>query len=284
MEKHDAAQRPGDAPAIQSLSRGLRVLTLLSRGESLGFSQLQRECGLSKAATARILQTLEYEGWVSRRMVDGRYRLSAQAPIVDATRHAQSRLAELAADPLRQMHMETLWPSDIAVCDGAKMVFLESNRGAGPFTINRQIMGLHPRMLWSAVGRTYLAFCPPQERRLILENLAASDHPDDEKVGDTPWVRRVIKETRTQGYGLRATDYPSPDQVYVGQLSAIAVPVRARNRVVACLSLIWILNMATREQIVGSYLALMRKTADAIGLRFERHGFDKPPWLDGRRV
>ncbi len=271
-----------EGPAIQSLARGLRVLTLLSERESLGFLEIQRQCELSKAATARILQTLTSQGWVSRRMVDGHYRLGAYAPSALSMRHAQGKLAEFAAEPLRQMHKETLWPSDIAICDGTKMVILESNRGAGPLTINHQIMGLHPRMLWSAVGRTYLAACPTYERQLILRNLAASEHPDDKQVADSRWVRQVINEAKAQGYGCRADGYPSPDQAFLGQLGAIAVPVRIRRRAIGCLSLIWILNMATEQQIAESYLDLMRKTADTIGTILAANAFDKPLWLDQR--
>ncbi|NML30225.1 helix-turn-helix domain-containing protein [Paraburkholderia antibiotica] len=278
--KQDDATAQG--PAIQSLARGLRVLALLGSGASFGFLQLQRESGLSKATTARILQTLEHEGWVSRRMVDGRYHLSGPTQATDAMTLALGRLTELAAEPLRRMQRETLWPSDISICDGFKMVILESNRGNGPLTINRRIMGLHPRMLWSAVGRAYLAACPLRERQRILKNLASSAHPDDLQVANKAWVRQVLADTESQGYGMRAADYPSPDQAFPGQLSALAVPIRVRGHVIACLSLIWIVSMANHRQIAGSYLELMRRTADAIGVEFEKHGFDKPLWLDSR--
>lgn len=276
------ADQESTGPAIQSLARGLQVLALLSRNENLGFLQIQRACGLSKGTTARILQTLECEGWVSKRMVDGHYRLGAHAPTEGTMAHAMGRLAELATEPLQTMHLETLWPSDIAVCDGSKMVFLDSNRGSGPITINRKIMSEYPRMLWSAVGRTYLGFCPASERKLILKNLSISDHLDDAHVANTNWVRNIVKETQTRGYGARVSDYPSPDQAYLGQLSAIAVPVRVGNHVIACLSLIWIRSMATEQQIVQSYITLLRKTADDIGKAFAEHAFDKPLWLDRR--
>lgn len=279
MKRHDSDSR-ATGPAIQSLARGLRLLSLMQDGSSLGFSQLQRESGLSKAATARILQTLEYEGWVSKRMVDGQYRISRLPLAGDVTELARGGMAELAAEPLRRMHKDTVWPSDISICDGFKMQILESNRGGSPLAINRRIMGMHPRMLWSAVGRAYLASCPARERTRILKNLAASTHPDDLRISDRLWVNQILAETRTQGYGLRALDYPSPDQAFEGQLSAIAVPIFVQSQVMACLSLVWVASMATKQQIEGAYLTLMRRTADAIGVEFAQHGFTKPIWLD----
>jgi IclR family mhp operon transcriptional activator len=276
-----AAQQPCDT-AIQSLAKGLRVLDLLSRETSLGFLQIKRASGLPNATLARILQTLEQEGWVSRRLVDGQYRLTSRASGADALNLARGRLAEIASESLERMHRSILWPSDISICDGSRMLFLESNRGAGPLMIDRRIMDKFPSMLWSAAGRTYLAFCPTAERRKILANLARTGLPDDEKAANVAWVRKMLTQTRRQGYGQREPSYPSPDQKFLGQLGAIAVPIRARGRTLACLSLVWVLSMASKEQIVQSYLRLLQETADTIGEACAGQAFTSPLWLDGR--
>jgi len=271
-----------DAPGIQSLARGLRVLEVLAQEESLGFLQLKRSTGLPSATLTRVLQTLVKEGWVSRRVIDGHYRLSAKASVRNALSLARIHLAEIAATALQEMHRSVLWPSDIAICDGAKMVFLDSNRSGSPLMINRQIMDKYPRMLWSASGRCYLAFCPPAERAQILSNLEASSHPDDRAVLDTRWVQKVLEETAAQGYGERQSGYPSPDQLFQGQLGAIAVPIRVGANVIACLSLIWVVSMASQEQILQTRLEQLIHTAQAIGAAFEQHGYVQPLWLDPR--
>lgn len=270
------------SPDIRSLARGLGILRLLGQAPSHGFLDLQRASGLPKATLARVLQTLEHEGWASRRLVDGQYRLSGKAPKPDAMNAARARLSELAMEPLRQMHRKILWPSDISICDGTKMVILESNRTNGPLSINRQVMGLYPRMLWSAAGRAYMATCPPQERARILANLAASTHKEDAQVADGVWLRGILRETRKQGYGLRAAGYASPDQQFPGQLGALAVPICAQERVVAALSLVWVLSMVTQVQVVAAHEKLLRATANEIGAAFARDGFAKPLWLDRR--
>ncbi len=271
-----------ETPDIRSLARGLRILRLLGQAPSHGFLELQRASGLPKATLARVLQTLEHEGWASRRLVDGQYRLSGNAPKPDAMNAAKARLSELAMEPLRQMHRKILWPSDISICDGTKMVILESNRTNGPLSINRQVMGLYPRMLWSAAGRAYLTTCPPQERARILGNLVASTHKEDAQVADGVWLRKILRETRKQGYGLRAAGYASPDQLFPGQLGALAVPIRAQERVVAALSLVWVLSMVTQEQVVAAHEKLLRTTANEIGAAFANDGFTKPLWLERR--
>lgn len=276
MAKH----LPGseDSP-LRTLARGLQVIELLQAGDGLGFLELHRATGLPKASLTRILRTLESAGWVSRRLADGVYRYARQAPQAPPGDTERARLSALATPHLERLQRDLLWPSDISVCDGQKMVILESNRASSPFTINRRIMGLHPRMLWSAVGRAYLAHCPPGERRRILEQLALSGHPDDAAVHDIAWVQEVLAQTRKRGYGVRAPGYESPDQSKPGQLNAIAVPVRSEGRVVACLSLIWIASMMDEERIVQAYLQRLTAAAAQIGASLARHGYARPLWL-----
>lgn len=278
----DGPDHAADDAPLRTLSRGLQVIELLQAGDGLGFLELHRATGLPKASLTRILRTLEAAGWVSRRLADGHYRYARQSQATAPGDAERVRLSALATPHLERLQRQLMWPSDISVCDGEKMVILESNRASSPFTINRRIMGLHPRMLWSAVGRVYLAHCLPAERRRILDNLARSEHPDDAAVQDSAWVREVLSQTRRHGYGVRAPGYESPDQNEPGQLNAIAVPVRSEGRVVACLSLIWIARMMDEERIVQSCLQRLSAAASQIGDSLARHGYLKPLWLDKR--
>lgn len=278
-----ASRTISERPAIQSLAKGLRTLQLLAKEADAGFAQLQRASGLSKAALARVLQTLEHEGWITKRMADGHYQLRLGGLPADPAALAVGQLAELAAAPLRDMHAQTVWPSDISICTGAHMQILESNRAISPLTINRQVMALQaPSMLWSAVGRAYLAACPAPEREKIFKRLAQSQAQEDQRIHDRPWVDALLAQTRAQGYGRRDAAYPSPDQVFHGQLGAIAAPIMAGRQVLACLNLVWILSMASEDMIVQRYLGLLRKTAGAIGAAYAHHGITRPLWLDPR--
>lgn len=270
-----------EGPAIQSLAKGLRILRLLAQDGDAGFARLQRDSGLSKAALARVLHTLEYEGWISKRMADGHYQLRMSGLPAAPAALAIGQLADLAATPLRELHAQTVWPSDISICTGAHMRILESNRAISPLTINWHVMGMQaPSMLWSAAGRAYLMACPAAERGRIFKNLGRSGRREDQAIQDAAWVNALLAQTCAQGYGKRDATYPSPDQVFHGQLGAIAVPIMVGRHALGCLSLIWILSMASEDMIVQRYLALLRKTAESIGKTCEQHGFKRPPWLD----
>src|SRR5581483_7388610 len=112
---------------------------------------------------------LEEAGIVSRRLVDGHYRLSAFAPDTKR-RSAHDRVAEAAAPVLDRLCQKVKWPSDLLVPAGRYMERRESSRPLSPFIIHspatRQI-GTKVNWLLTGVGRAYLAYCPGAEREHI---------------------------------------------------------------------------------------------------------------------
>lgn len=265
--------------SVQALARGLRILRHLQAHASLGFAELQGLTGLSKGALTRALATLRQEGWVSRRLIDNRYHLDVPAQPQDAAGQLLERLAALAAPEIARLQDRMIWPSDIAICKGGSMLILDSSRALSPLRLDRKVVTASPSMLWSAMGRAYLAHCPVSERSRITQILRASGQPDDEIAADRAWVARVLKATREQGYGVREEGYLSPDNRFPGQLGAIAVPVFAGERVFGSLSCVWLTEATSREQIVARHLAGLRTAAQRIGHRLAEHGFDRPPWM-----
>jgi len=111
------------------------------------------------------------------------------------------RLAEIAAPRLQRLNRTLPWPTDLGVRDGAAMLVPESNRNYSSLRVNRQVIGFRPHMLWSAMGRVYLAFCRESEKEEILTALRKSAAPQDRMARNEAWVARLIAETRKQGYG-----------------------------------------------------------------------------------
>ena len=51
------------------------------------------------------------------------------------------------------------------------------------------------------------------------------------------------------------------------RLSAIAVPIRRRGRIVACINCVWLLDAADEREIVERYLPALRRAASKIAIR-----------------
>ncbi len=74
------AQQSGAADkeeTVQGLERGLQVLEALSETSSASLQDLHLATGISKPSLLRLLNTLGRAGYVTRRVGDGRYRISA---------------------------------------------------------------------------------------------------------------------------------------------------------------------------------------------------------------
>ena len=256
-----------DAPkvkSIESLRRGIAVLEAIRDSAGLSLHDLHRSTALPKASLLRILKTLEEAGVVQRRIADGLYLPRAGGPRMDGIGRRHLRLTELAAPFLRALHRQLPWPSDIAVRDGNRMLVLESNRPLGRLSVNRKVVGFHPDMLLSALGRAYLAFCPDDEREALLRDLLPAG-PDSALRREK--LDRLIAATRRQGYGLRDPIHLGPDADMAERFCAIAVPVRVEAGVAACLSCVWLAEIETETRIVARYLEPLQRTAERIGER-----------------
>ncbi len=112
-------------------------------------------------------------------------------------------------------------------------------------------------MLRTAAGRCYLAFCPDQERRAILEMLSRSKARDDRGARETRRLNKLLDAIRAKGYAVQ-------DREINPKATGIAVPIRMGSRVLASLSSIWISSALTIEKAETELLPLLTSTASRI--------------------
>lgn len=252
---------------VEALARGLTVLKEVFARPGASLHELHGRTGLAKATLLRALRTLEESGFVSRRLADGGY-----LPLLAAAQDPPARrwlpLTEAAGPALEALSRTIAWPTDLGVRDGASMVVLESNRRLSPIRVNRQALGVRPHMLWSAMGRAYLAFCPAGECEEILAALRASGAPEDRAARNRRAVEKLLQQTRERGYGVRDPRYGLLDIGHARRVSAIAVPVRRGTGVLGCINCVWLADVVDEREIVARHLGALRAAAEDIA----RHG------------
>lgn len=247
---------------VEALARGLAVLKAVYARPGASLHELHGTTGMAKATLLRSLRTLQDCGYISRRLADGGY---LPLPLAhDAARWLP--FTEAAGPALETLSRTIAWPTDLGVRDGTSMLVLESNRRLCSIRVNRQALGARPHMLWSAMGRAYLAFCPPAEREEILATLRASRAAEDRAARNARRIERLLKETRERGYGVRDARYGVLD--LMRPVSAIAVAVRQGSRVLACLNCVWLADVMEEREVVARYLAPLRAAAEDIARRF----------------
>jgi IclR family mhp operon transcriptional activator len=252
---------------IRSLQRGLQVLQFLQSSPICSLHDLHVGTQISKPSLLRILHTLEQSHLVSRRLGDGRYRVSASLTRVGRRRARYDRTAEAAAPVLDKLCQKIAWPSDLLVPAGDCMEIAETSQTHSPFFIPISGIGRRVNWLLSAVGRVYLAFCPAKELDAIVRKLERSSKPEDRLARDRKALDKVLIETRERGYGIRAPAYggelygeaPKDDG-----LAAIALPLLDRGRIHGSINIMWIKTAFTIEQFADRHLDDLRAAAAEI--------------------
>jgi IclR family mhp operon transcriptional activator len=256
------------ASTVRGLERGLQVLRALHLRPISALQELYAATSISKPSLLRILNTLEQGGLVSRRLADGRYRLSGNfAQFARKSSNRYDRVAEAAAPVLDRLCQQLAWPSDLAVPAGDHMENRETSRTHSPFIVFHDRIGHQINWLLSAVGRAYLAHCPAVEREKIVARLRRSRHSEDNLAHDAARLERVLADVRAHGYASRDSGfaggfYGRPP--YSDGLYAIAVPLLDGTRVHGAINLLWLRQAGSAEAFAKRHLADLRAAAAEI--------------------
>lgn len=252
--------------SIAALRRGMDVLLAIERMSSLPLGELHRRTGIPKASLLRILKTLQESGWVQRDAISGHYsRLTIET--TDETIPWHRQLTAAAAKPRAALQGRLPWPTDLAVRDGQAMLVLDTHRPLVGLSVNYRLIGFRPHMLASALGRCYLAFCPPAECEDIIAALARSPSEIDLPSRDRASLRQMLAQIRQRGYATRDARHQGADTRMAQRFSAIAVPILQGDRVLACLACTWLSALSTEQAFVHAHLAQLQGTASTIAAK-----------------
>lgn len=263
----------------RSLTRGIAVLRALQQRRAATLAQLHADTAIPKPTLLRLLRTLEAERIVWRARADGAWRPAVQLQPERILSAGQLALVEAAMPHLEALRAKVVWPSDLAVPEGAAMRLLETTRRASRLALNLDEIGHRIDLVRSAVGRAYLAWCAPRERdRLLRQWRRAGGRGADgggtgrggilgARAATDEEIAATLADVRRRGYALRDARYGGSDAdiaEFDDGLAAIAVPVLAGEQVIACVNLVWLRRLATPEAVARRHLADLRRAAERI--------------------
>jgi IclR family mhp operon transcriptional activator len=242
------------AKPIRAFARGLAVLEALNRAGSATALELARRSGVPRATVYRLLRTLEETGYVGRSIGDERFQLLLKVRRLSSGFRNEQWLSEIAVPRLLTLTERISWPCDVSTLQGLTMVIRDTTHGQTPLSIDRDMIGRNLPLLGSATGLAYIAFAPPAERALLLELLARSEDPVDAVARRPAEAARLIATTQKRGYGARHGGVIWP------HTGAIALPVRHADRVLGCISTIWMGRFIPLEDGIARCLEPLRET------------------------
>jgi DNA-binding IclR family transcriptional regulator len=207
-----------ESSSVGTLSRGLDVLELFGRdGPELSQKQISEELGLPMPTVHRLTALLTERGWLDRDPATRRLRLGLQMARLVPAMLAGMRLPELARPHLVRLAAELQETTNIAILQGAEIVYLLSEPGNRMLT-SQVVVGDRLPAHCTALGKCLLSGLPDEAVRSVL-----GPEPYERRTGHTltTWSALAADLTATREAGVAVSD----EELEVGLVS-IAAPVR----------------------------------------------------------
>lgn len=255
---------------IRALMRGLDALAVLNHRNGATVSEVASAIKLPRTTTYRILETLCEAGYVFRDAADDRYRLTILVRTLSDGFDDEAWVSQIARPVLRELGREVVWPVAIATLSGTSMMVRETTDHRSPLAVERYAAGFRVPLLTSAAGRAYLASCTEEERAAVLDILSRSAREEDKLAHNPAELARVLNEARAQGYASAIRARRVADEV------SLAVPVRAGDQVLACLTVRFSASAVPMKTAQERFLPRLAAAADRIGAEFVRQHAGKP--------
>lgn len=262
-----AAPAP-DAPSgsgAQSLERGLSILSALAaRREPLGLVEIAREVGLSKSTCHRYVASLLALGFLEVAPDERRYQLGPQALSLGFAAVTSLEISQVASRLLQALADETNYTVNMAVLDGADIVYVDRHRPVrAGFRIELNVqVGARLPAYCTSMGKVLLAYRDPVTVRAIL------DRTDLARRGPhTITAREQLMSTLD---GVAAAGLAVNDEELAPGLRSIAAPVRDRDgHVVAAVNIAVHLSAwnASMDAVVARLEEPLRRTTHQISQR-----------------
>jgi IclR family mhp operon transcriptional activator len=250
-------EKTGKTDSIRSVERAIDVLQALNRRPVSTLHDLHCDTGLPKPSIVRLLHTLEAKGLAAHAASYGTYQLLGRVKSLSSGFHHEPLVIGVSEDILIDFTRREGWPLAVALFDLNAMVVRASTIPHTSLSLFHSSINMRLSMINSALGRAYLAYCLPNEQKIIIEIIKQANNPGDEGAHDPKTVARVIEQVRARGYALR-------DPLMQPRSSTLAVPVMEGKRVAACLGMTWITTAMPLTKAVETYFPKLIATSEAI--------------------
>lgn len=246
--------------AIEPIERAFLLLEALNRHRTSTLTALAEATGLPKSTTARLLETLIALGYVTRVSRSIGYRITDRVLALAAGVRYIDHLVNAAVEPMSAFTARTGWPVYLGTISDALVFIRHSTAPESPMSFETSGYDLRFRIYESAVGLAYLAFCPAEERRSIID--AAETGKDGAKLSATQraLLNRRLAVVREHGYAFTRSAQSR-------RVNGMAVPIIRGQQVLGALTLRYPKRAMTEEQAAQRYAVELTALAREIAAR-----------------
>lgn len=245
---------------VNSVVRALGLLEILNRQKFTSIELLHSVSGLPKPTIVRFMETLSTAGYVTKDAAGKGYRITSAVTALSCGYQGAPLVVEAGRPWAQELTLKFKWPVALATLDENAMLVSYTTSADSPMSPYQGILHRRMGLLSKALGRAYLAFCPMDERRLILDMLESKPHPDSERLMSRDEIDAMLAETRGRGFALRVNSSgPTPS-------SSLAVPIfeDEQGRVLGTLCMTYYTSAISYQQAASRYLPTLRSAATGV--------------------
>jgi IclR family mhp operon transcriptional activator len=239
------------------------LLVILNQHNGANIRRLSDETGLPKATTVRLLQTLMEAGYVGQDSNRGEYYVTSAVYRLCRGFWTASLLVGAARPYAAELTRRLKWPISVAVPDEDAMVIAFSTIQESPISWRPPAADRRLPVLTRGHGKAYLAFCSPEQQRLMIGVLSGSKNPEDALARNPAALNSMLNEIRKNGYAERNKEAEPINS------TTIAVPILFRGDAVASLGVSYYRAAISPEEAVHQYKTPLAASAEAIGSMLE---------------
>lgn len=251
----------------RSVERSMKILEVVSGSGVTSLAFLADQTGLPKPTILRICATLVNKRWLAQSRSDSRYRIGSRFPRLDTALDSIDALVEAGSSEIVRLSEATGFGVDLAAAIGnGRVEIVDTTRKYAEHGIFPDCIGYRPSPFRSALGCAFLAALEADERADVAAKLAVNTKGKDREAALR--LPEKLREIRTRGFATREYGYWGRAVDYGGIPSAISVAIRADDHVIGALSLVWLAERKSVDEVADACLDRLIAAADAIGRQF----------------
>ena len=246
----------------QSLERGLAILSSFhSARPLLGVSDLSRTVGLSRSTTHRYVATLAALGYLQQDVETRKYRLGPRVLDLGFSAINSMELRHISAPHLKTLSGTTGHTVNMAVLDGADIVYIERCRAPGPREIDLNLhIGSRLPAYCTSMGKVLLAFLPREDLSAVLGEIELTRRGPNTITAK----RKLLKELES----VRERGLAVNNEELAYGLRSIAAPVWSQTGgVVAAINIAVHRSLVSMDDLLEDLAPALVRTAGEISAR-----------------
>jgi IclR family mhp operon transcriptional activator len=245
-------------PPVQSVQRALALLAELNRQRVTSVGELHERTGLPKPTIVRLLETLIAQGFVASDNRLGGYQVTSKVAALSSGFHGAPMVIEAARPWAIDLTRKLKWPAAVAVLQQDAVFVRFSTIPDSPVSPFHATINMRLSLMTRALGRAYLAWCPKEERALLVGMLRTSADPEDRPKNLARTVQQLVRATRSRGFAER------DPRVEPRNSGTIAVPIMADGQVLATLGLTYFRSAVRRSTLTDTLVPALDEARSRI--------------------